>query len=186
MTKITFENGKAVMRNGNIDARGLPCGCCECDPSSSSPAHGGLQFEVDYLITISSNPLTDCAEQTLEGTLTISDWDSFLKYYSGSVTIGEFRIEAYLGITFPGVWYFQILLEVDTAVCCPHLAGMVCASNRYGPENHVKGCSACDTCFPPEFIALDEENNVDGGIEWPDGNGGGTGITIEGLCTRLS
>jgi hypothetical protein len=186
MTRITIENGKIVVRAGKVDSRGLPCGCCECNPGSSASAHGGLQFEVDYLINISNNPRTDCDAQTLEGTLTIGNWDSFLQYYSGSVTIGEFRVEAYLGITFPGVWYFQLVLEVDTAVCCPHFAGVFCASNRFGPENRVTGCSACGTCFPPEFIALDAENNDSGGIEWPDGDGGGTGITIEGFCTRLS
>lgn len=185
MTQITFENGKAVMRNGNLDARRLPCGCCECTPANAAPAHGGLQFEVDYLITISSNPLTDCDEQTLEGTLLVSDWDPIQKQYSASVTIGEFLIEAFVQID-SGFWLLVIALEVDTAVCCPSFAGEFCASNRYGPYNQKKGCSACDTCFPPEFIALDADNNVSGGVEWPGAQGGFTGITIEGLCTRLS
>jgi hypothetical protein len=183
MTLITFEDGKAVFRDGKVDARGLPCGCCTCSPSFYVAEHKGLVFDIYYYITIPASP-GDCGAQVLEGTLVAlwNDADFFPAQYYGETTSGAFKIEGAVALSTQNdgspAWLFSIVLDVDSAVCCVDPDGFGgCLTSRYGPFNFVSGCAGCGTCFPPPYIALDADNNDSFGNEWPR-----AGVIIEGLC----
>lgn len=173
---ITFEGGAAVMRSGMIDARGIGCECCVCEPFQYplNDSHKGIAFVADVIFVVT---IGNC-----QGTFSVSvrlTWDDGRLTYYGEDTVNDYTVEAQLELDGAlGRWRFGVFIESPESCCLIEDPPGTCLASRAGVSHGVTGCQGCGSCLPPAFILIDDDNNDFGNTAY-DG-----GLTIDALLTR--